>query len=288
MKTSNLGYFEAILSIILNLILFLIKLWAGVMTGSIAIIADAWHTLSDSFTSLILLFGIRLSSKPPDKGHPFGHGRAEVIFSIIIGTILAVVAFNFLSESIDRLKHHQQADFNKIAVIILIVSVIAKEAIAQFAFWASRKTKSQLLRADGWHHRSDALTSFLVLIAVLLGRFFWWIDGAMGIVMALLLFYASYDILKNSTNILLGQGPDQQTKQILDELTKSIAGQDLNIHHLHCHNYGQHKEVTFHISLPSEMRLSEAHKIADNIENEIRKQLKIEATIHIDPSDQDD
>ena len=126
MKTSNLGYFEAILSIILNLILFILKLWAGVMTGSIAIIADAWHTLSDSFTSLILLFGIRLSSKPPDKGHPFGHGRAEVVFSIIIGTILAVIAFNFLSESTDRLKHHQQADFNKIAVIILIISVIAK------------------------------------------------------------------------------------------------------------------------------------------------------------------
>ncbi len=283
MKTLKLGYIEAFLSIFINTILFIIKLWIGLKTGSIAIIADAWHTLSDSFTSILLLFGFRLSSKPPDKGHPFGHGRAEIIFSIIIGTILAVIAFNFLSGSISRLRNHQEANFNNLAIVIILISVIVKEAIAQFAFWASRKTGSQLLRADAWHHRSDALTSFLVLIAVLLGKYFWWIDGFMGLVMALLLFYATYNILKGSTNILLGQGPDEETVKSLKNLMKNVVEQDLNIHHLHCHSYGNHKEITFHISLPAQMKLIDAHLIADKLEDEIREKMKIEATIHIEP-----
>ena len=128
-----IGYLEGTLSIILNTILFGIKYWVGIKTYSIAIIADAWHTLSDSFTSLVVIIGFKVSSKPADKKHPYGHGQAEIISSIIIGTLLAVIGVNFLIASIQKFINHQSASYGNLAIIIFIISVIVKEGLAQFS-----------------------------------------------------------------------------------------------------------------------------------------------------------
>ncbi|MBN2460691.1 MAG: cation transporter [Candidatus Cloacimonetes bacterium] len=278
----KLGYWEATISIFLNTALFFLKFWIGMKTASIAILADAWHTLSDSFSSLLLILGFKISHKPPDSKHPFGHGRAEVIVSVIIGTLIFVIGFDFILEAIRRFRLNQAANFNQLAKWIILGSIVGKELMAQFAFWAARKSGSLLIRADGWHHRSDALTSLLILGGIFLGPYLWWIDSVMGFLMALLLFYAAYDILKNSISNLLGENVDQDTETRLTDLVRSRFG-NLELHHLHCHRYGEHIEVTFHIALAANMRLSQAHQIASDIEDTIRSELNIEATVHIDP-----
>lgn len=282
-ERTNLAYRQSIISITGNLLLFALKYYAGIITGSIALIADAWHTLSDSLSSIILFLGFKISAKPADSKHPYGHGRAELIASVIIGTLLAMIALNFLSESIHRLIDGTTVRYGTIAVIITCLSIITKEAMAQYAFYCSRKTTSELLRADGWHHRSDAISSLLILVGIVIGRFFWWIDSVMGIILAGILFYVTWDILRRSTSHLLGESPsEEEIKQIIS-ITRECCEEDMHPHHFHLHTYGQHREVTFHIQLPGTMCLDAAHTISETLEDTIRERLNLEPTIHIDP-----
>ena len=284
MKRKNtIAYIEAVSSILLNIILFGFKFWIGIISSSVAMIADAWHTLSDSFSSIIVLFGINISNKPPDKEHPYGHGRAELIATVIIGIILAFIGCNFLIASIRKFYSHQAASFGEPAIIITAISVVVKEIMARFAIWGGKKTGSKLLIADGWHHRTDSFSSLVVLFGIFLGKFYWWADSFLGLIMSLLIFHAAFEILKDSISALIGEKPDQELTDKLVELIKSRIHSPVHLHHLHLHNYGDHKEVTFHIELPPKMSLKEAHKIADEMEILIRSELKIESTIHIEP-----
>jgi cation diffusion facilitator family transporter len=277
------GYFEGTLSIFVNTVLFGLKYWAGFTTGSIAIVADAWHTLSDSLTSIIVIVSFKISSTRPDKKHPFGHGRAELIASIIIGSFLAIIGFNFFVESIQRFRGHQPASFNNLAIIIFAISIVLKEAIAQYSIRIGKKIDSRSLVADGWHHRSDSIASFLILIGILVGRYIWWIDSVMGFAVSILIFYAAFNILRGSTSPLLGEEPDDEFKSVLKNLLSELELKKASIHHLHMHKYGEHTEITFHLQLPHTMNLLDAHAIADNLENTIRKKMNVEPTIHIDP-----
>ena len=283
-KDSNkLSYSEGWISIVVNVGLFALKYWAGIVTDSIAITADAWHTLSDSFTSVIVIIGIKISTKPADKEHPFGHGRAEWVASIIIGILLTLIAFNFFSESIQRLRSHESVQYGAIAIIVTVVSILMKEALAQYAIWAGKKTDSKAVKADAWHHRSDAVSSLIILIGIFFNRFFWWIDGILGIIVALLILYAAFDILKDSVSPILGKQPDGELVKQIKKLCLESTGEEVHAHHFHIHDYGGHAELTFHIRLNQEMTLEEAHDIATRIENSIKINLDIETTIHIDP-----
>jgi cation diffusion facilitator family transporter len=279
------AYLEGWVSIAINILLFALKYWAGIVSGSVAIIADAWHTLSDSISSIIVIFGAKTSKIPPDEEHPFGHGRAELISSLIIGVFLSVIAFNFLIESITRLNNHESATFGKEAIIAIVASIFLKEFLAQFAFWTSRKSKNNSLKADGWHHRSDAISSVVVLIGIFMSDYFWWIDGALGIIVAGLLFYASYEIFRDSYSPLLGEEPDKELIDKLIEIGKQVSEIEIYMHHFHLHNYGHHNELTFHIRLPDEMSIKEAHRISSKLERRIRKEFDMYSTIHFDPID---
>lgn len=282
-KSASLAYLEGWLSIVINVLLFGLKYWAGIVTHSVAIIADAWHSLSDSLSSIVLLVGVKAATKPADKKHPFGHGRAELIASVIIGVLLAIIGFNFFMEAISKLSKHKAANFGTLAVVAVAVSVVLKEGIAQFSFWASRQTGSQVLRADGWHHRSDAISSLVILAGIFLGKYFWWIDGVLGILIAILILYAAYDILKEGINPLLGEQPDEELVSRIKEIAERFAPSAVDAHHIHCHRYGRHRELTFHIYLDGTMSLNDSHAIADKIETTIREKLDIEATIHVEP-----
>lgn len=284
-NNSTLAYIEGWGSIVLNLILFAYKFWAGTVTGSIAILADAWHTLSDSFTSVVVVVSAKASSMPPDREHPFGHGRAELLGSIIIGLLLVVVAFNFIVDSIHRLKGGEGTAFGVIAIVATSVSVVAKEGMAQFAFWAAKKTGSATLKADGWHHRSDAISSLVLLGGIFLGKYFWWIDGAMGIILAILIMYVAYEILKDSMDSFIGEAPDNVFKEQIIKIAEEISGKNLGIHHMHIHKYGDHTELTFHIRLEKTMALEDAHRVASSIESAIREKMQVESTIHMEPKD---
>lgn len=270
-------------SIIVNLVLFALKYWAGIVSGSIAIVADAWHTLSDSVSSIIVIFGAKLAGKPADEEHPFGHGRAEHIAAVIIGVLLAIIAFEFLLQSIDRLQSHTAVHYGIVAKVVTVVSILAKEGLAQYAFGVGRKAKSSVLKADGWHHRSDALSSVIILVGIFLGGYFWWIDGVLGILVAILIAYTAYEVMKNDFSLLLGESADPTMIGQIRELVRQNVDREVFPHHFHMHRYGHHTELSCHIKLPPEMTLDEAHHICSVIEEAIEKELGIITTIHPEP-----
>ncbi len=282
-QNSRIAYKEGWLSVVVNLFLFAIKLWAGIVSGSVAIIADAWHTLSDSLSSLVVIFGAHVSAKPPDDEHPFGHGRAELIASVLIAAFLGFVAYEFINESIRNLSERVSANFGTIAIVVTIISIVVKESLAQYAFRAGRKTNYSSLRADGWHHRTDAISSAIILVGILVGRYLWWIDGVLGILVAIMIFWAGYEILKQAMSRLLGEAPQPDLVHHLTTSAEKITSLDLRIHHIHLHEYGDHKELTFHVKLPPEMSVLEAHDLTEKVEKQIWEDLEMVATVHMEP-----
>jgi cation diffusion facilitator family transporter len=278
----KLSYIEGWTSVVINTVLFVIKYWAGLATGSVAIIADAWHTLSDSITSIILVLGARFAAKKPDKEHPFGHGKIEFIVSIIIGILLFIVGFNFTVESIKKLRARSVASYNTLAIIVFIVSVILKEGLSQFAFTLGKKADSKAIIADGWHHRSDAIASLLILVGMFFGNRMWWIDGVLGFAVSILIMQTAYSIIMDSSNMLLGRSNDKELEKEIKGTIKEICGDDHKMHHLHIHEYGQHKEATFHIKFPDNISLQQAHDVANKIETSLKHKHNIDATIHME------
>lgn len=283
MAKNKAVYIEGVVSIIVNTGLFGLKLWAGIVSGSVALTADAWHTLSDSLSSIIVIFGVKLSSKKPDKEHPFGHGRWEQIAAIFIGFLLAIIAYDFLRDSISNFQSKESANFGVLAIIITIISIVVKEGLAQYAFYIGRKTGNLSVKADGWHHRTDALSSVVVLIGIFFSDRFWWIDSLLGLIIAFMLFYAAYEIIKDAIYKLLGEKPSDEIIKKVEGIIISQYPKGLYPHHYHIHNYISNQELTFHIKVEKTMDVLTAHSIVTNIENMIKEELNIIATIHIEP-----
>lgn len=270
-------------SLIGNTLLFIVKMYAGLEADSIAMIADAWHTLSDSLSSIVVMFGFWISSKPADKEHPFGHGRSESIASIILATMLGMIGLENMIESITRMFHVAKPEFSNTAIIIFAASVILKEVMAQYSIRIGKKINSESLIADGWHHRSDAITTIIIVIAAIFGKSFWWIDSSLGIIVSLVLFYISYKILKSSINNVMGTQPNFTIQQNVMDIAKEVNPAISSLHHFKLHEYGDHKELTFDIRLPADMSVQNAHAIADTLEQMVFYRLKMKATVHIEP-----
>jgi cation diffusion facilitator family transporter len=277
------AYKQGIISILVNSLLFIAKYYAGIVSGSVALVTDAWHTISDSGSSLVLIIGTKLAHKPADEEHPYGHGRIELITALIIGIMLTLIGFNFLSSAINKLIYKETAVFGMLAIGVTIASILLNEGLAQYAFYLAKKSKNASIKADGWHHRSDALSSLILLIGILIGQHWWWIDGALGIIMAGFIFYAGYGIFKDVINPLIGQQPPQEMVEEVKRIATKIAGKEVSPHHFHVHQYGGHTELTFHIVLHGDLILSQADTLAGQIEKEISRTLACETTIHIDP-----
>ena len=274
---------EGWFSIVLNTLLFVLKYWAGIVSGSLALIADAWHTLSDSISSVIVLIGGKISNKPADEDHPFGHGRAEHISAVIIGILLAIISFDFVVSAIDKFRTHEQTNYGTVAIVVTIVSILLKEVLAQYAFWSGRKAESSILRADGWHHRSDALSSVVILIGIIAGNQFWWTDAVLSFVVAMMIGWASYEILSKDIQSLLGESPSPEMLEAIRKTAESVCKEEIYLHHIHVHDYGKHIEVSLHIKLNPEMPLREAHAICSDIENALNDKFGYIVTIHPEP-----
>ena len=272
-------------SIILNILLFGIKFWAGLVSSSVAIIADAWHTLSDSISSVAVLIGLKVSAKPADKEHPYGHGRAEIIASVVVSMLLAIIGFSFLKESILKLQSRTEVEYGTFAIVVTVISLVVKEAMAQYSIYIGNKTRSKSMVADGWHHRSDAISSLVILVGIFIGRYYWWIDGALGIIVSLLLFHTTYTILKDNISHLLGESIDDDLRVEIIELAKDVADFEIHPHHFLVHQYGHHTEMTLHIRIPAHYSIKKAHDIATAYEMSIKKRTNIQATVHIDSLD---
>jgi cation diffusion facilitator family transporter len=277
------GYAEGTVSIVTNSVLSALKFWAGVVTGSLALTADAWHTLSDSISSLVLVVAAKLMSKKADKKHPFGHGRWEQIAALFIAFILGIIGYDFLKQSIAQFRNREAVHFGILAIVVTAVSIVVKEALAQYAFYIARKTGNTSVKADGWHHRSDALSSVVVLIGIFLARYFWWIDSVLAAVIALFLFYATFEIIKETVDKMLGEEPGDDLIEKITAAVKAAYQDNLQIHHFHLHDYVTERELTLHIRLDKDMTIEKGHKIASEIENYIKRDFGIIATIHVEP-----
>jgi len=280
------GYLEGTVSIIVNSLLFVAKLYAGIVTGSIALVADAWHTLSDSLSSVVVVVAVKISSRKPDKEHPFGHGRWEQIAALFIAFLLAAIAYDFAKNSIIRFSSREPVNFGMLAIAVTIASIIVKELLAQYAFYIGRKTGNLTVTADGWHHRSDALSSVVVLIGIAFTMKFpelWWMDSVLGLIISFMLLYAVYGIAKETVTKLLGEPPSKELLEKINYAINGLALGDLKLHHFHIHNYVNHKELTMHIRLDGRMSIKEGHLIASAIEEKLGSDFGIHVTVHVEP-----
>ncbi|WP_295162745.1 cation diffusion facilitator family transporter [uncultured Brachyspira sp.] len=283
-KKSKYMIIEGLVSVIINISLFAFKYTVGVFTGSLSIIADAWHSLSDCISSFIVIIGGIFSKRPPDKEHPFGHGRIELITSFIVGIMLVFIGYSFFYKAVQNILDKKTASFTAASVIAMIVSVLVKEFLAQYSLWGYRKSGSKSLYADAWHHRSDSITSIIILAGILFGKNFWWIDSVLSILVSLVIFYAAFDVIKSSVKPLIGEYPSEDIIKSINNIAKelNINSNDTNLHHFHIHTYGDHSEITFHMRFPKDMTVFEAHNSVSIFENEIKEKLNMEPTIHIE------
>jgi cation diffusion facilitator family transporter len=289
-KSRRAQVVEGIASIVVNAILFCVKFWVGLVTGSVALMADAWHTMSDSLTSIFVVAAAKLAAKKPDKEHPFGHGRWELVASLLISFILAMIGYEFLTDSIHRFQNREYVMYGTIAIVVTVVSILVKEALAQYAFYLGRKHDNQVISADGWHHRTDSLSSVVVLIGIVITQFvdgLWWMDSVLGVLCALAIFYAAYKIMIEAVSRLLGEEPTQNFIDELNSEVKKIYSDDLKLHHFHLHNYVSHKELTFHLMLDKDTTIENGHDIATAIEDMIKEKYDMEATIHVEPLEEE-
>ena len=234
------------------------------------------------------MLGFKVSSKGKNESRPFGYGRAELIASLIVGILLAIVSFEFLKDSILKLIDNESANYGTIAIVVTALSIVVKEAMAQYSFHIGKITSSRALKADGWHHRSDAISSAVILVGIFVGKYYWWIDGVLGIIVSILLFYTSFEILKESISPLIGEDSDDELIEKLTCYANDCYGKDMNIHHVHTHAYGDHIEVTFHMVFPKDITLQDAHDDATMLEHRIYNDLGIHATIHMEPEGEAD
>lgn len=276
---------EGYVSIVINLFLFAAKYLVGMASGSVAIIADGWHSLSDTLSSAAIVIGARATAKPPDRGHPFGHGRAQSITALAVGVMLGVVGVDFLIESVQKLIAHTPTAYADYTLWVLGGTILVKEALAQYSFWVSRRAGGNMMRAEAWHHRSDALSTVVILAGVIFGGAVWWLDGALGVSMVLLLWWAAYTIIKEAIGPLMGRRHGTDIEETLRDICIACTGRDVRLHHVHVHQYGEHSEVSFHMCFPGDMLLEKAHEIVDVIEERIRRQTGMEATIHMECMD---
>ena len=285
---NQIGIFQGWVSTAVNTLLFIFKLFVGIITGAVSLIADAVHTLSDVVTSLIVIWGFKQSKKPADIGHPYGHGRAEYIATLIISVLLCVAGIEFIETAIDRIQNPILIISDWWMVAILGLTVIIKEITARYAKFLSSKIASGLLHADAWHHRTDAVSSILVLIALIAGNFgYSSIDGWAGLFVALILIYTGFDIARDSVDDLIGKPPDVAELDTIRDIALSVPGA-LGVHDISVHSYGLDKFVSIHAEINAKKTAAEAHDISEEIESKLGKAMGVEPTVHLDPVNPDD
>ena len=285
---NQIGIFQGWVSTAVNTLLFIFKLFVGIITGAVSLIADAVHTLSDVVTSLIVIWGFKQSKKPADIGHPYGHGRAEYIATLIISVLLCVAGIEFIETAIDRIKNPILIISDWWMIAILGLTVVIKEITARYAKFLSSKIASGLLHADAWHHRTDAVSSILVLIALIAGNFgYSSIDGWAGLFVALILIYTGFDIARDSVDDLIGKPPDVAELDTIRDIALSVPGA-LGVHDISVHSYGLDKFVSIHAEINAKKTAAEAHDISEEIESKLGNAMGVEPTVHLDPVNPDD
>lgn len=284
------GKLAAGFGIFSNTILVAIKLIFGIIAKSISMIGDSINNLSDGANSLITLIGFKMSSKPADKEHPFGHQRIEYITGLIVSIIVVALAIILGYQSVDKIINPVVTEYSIVSIIILSIAILLKIIQALFNFKVAKLINSVTIKAVGVDSLSDTIATSLLLISAIICYFVhdpWtmYIDGVMGIVVAIFVGYSGIKMIKETSSPLIGEATQiDSIKSIINEI-HSYEGV-LDIHDLVAHNYGPNKIfMTVHVEIDSRTPILEAHDLVDSIENDIRKKYDVELTIHMDPVD---
>ena len=283
------GKLGSVVGIIANIILSVSKISIGYIFNSISITADGVNNLSDASSSIITFIGFKLSGKPADKDHPFGHARFEYISGLIVSFVIILLGIELIKSSFDRIINPKEIEYSVLMIIVLIFSIIFKIWLSLFNKTLGERICSSTMLATSMDSRNDVIATSVVLISVLIAKFTGaQIDGYMGILVALFIIYSGIDILKDILNPILGELPDEE---LIESIENKILGYDgiLNIHDLVVHNYGPSKYfATVHAEVDAKQSILISHDLIDNIEREFLKELDINLVIHLDPIITDD
>lgn len=282
------GMLCSIVGIGLNVLLFAGKYLAGVLSGSIAITADAFNNLSDAGSSIITLIGFKFSGAKPDKDHPFGHGRIEYLSGLGVAMLIVLMGFELLKSSVDKICNPQPIEVSVLPVAILVVSVCVKMYMAYYNRSVGRRINSEAMLATATDSMSDSVSTTAVLLAMVAAQLTGFnIDGWCGGIVAILVLFAGYNAAKDTLDPLLGQPP---TKEFVDEIEGIVMAHPeiIGIHDLVVHNYGPGRcMISLHGEVPGNGNMFELHDTIDLIEKELKEKLGCDAVIHMDPLEVD-
>lgn len=282
---ANYCYLEGWISILVNVTLFIAKFIFGFLINSISLIADSFHTLGDVLTSGVVIIGTKISHHPPDPEHPHGHGRFEAVTTLIIAILLIGAGVEFFYISIKRLIHIQPVKGNWLVIGVLLLSAIVKEWLARFSTNLGRQINSSALIADGWHHRTDAIASASITLAILAARLGYpRIDSIFGLLVSGLIVYTGFEISRSAVNFLLGQAPEENLVKQIESAAKSVEGV-VGTHKTIIHDYGSRKMASLHVQVANHLDVEESHHIATEVKKRISKECtNVSAEVHIEPS----
>lgn len=286
---ASYGKSAGILGIIANVFLFAIKLFAGIITGSIAIIADAINNLTDFLTSIITLVGFKLSNAPADKEHPFGHARIEYITALLVSIFILTIGIEVGRTGIDKIINGSNTTFTITACIILAVSILTKLLLSIIFKDLGKSINSEALFAMSQDSRNDTISTFIILLSAIVSmKFNIYIDGYLSVAIAILIIISAISLIKSTISPLLGEPPK---KEFIQQIEKKILSYDgiMGIHDLVVHNYGPLKTfATVHIEVDAKVDVMISHELSDNIERDFSKELNVFLVCHLDPIVTDD
>ena len=286
------GTLSSTVGIVLNLLLFASKFLVGVLFGSVSITGDAINNLSDAGSQIISLISFRISAKPADREHPFGHARIEYVASMIVSFLVLLIGIDLLKESITKMLSPEPPERSWIAVAVLIGSILVKLWMGFFNKRLGKRIDSAVMRATAADCISDVLSTSAVLASTLVLLLFPSIklnlDAYMGAIVAILILVAGAKILIDTKNSILGEAPSDEIVKQINSVVQGTPGV-LGMHDLAVHNYGPgHVIATLHVEVDGSADIFLTHDMVDNIERALRQECGIEATVHMDPIVTDD
>ena len=284
-KRSIYGMVCGFVGIFFNIILFVGKLLAGIITSSISITADALNNLSDAGSSIVTLAGFKLAAQKPDSKHPYGHGRIEYLAGLAVAAVILIMGFELFRDSIGKVLHPQDTEFSYVVIFILLASILVKCYMAYYNYSIGKEIDSAAVRAAAMDSMSDCIATGAVLVTTVLNHLYGWqLDGYCGILVSFFIMYSGIQAARDSVDPLLGIEPDEEFLQQIEDISLSFDENIVGIHDLMVHDYGPgRKIISRHAEVPADSNMIQIHDVIDNLEKKLSKDLGCMATIHMDP-----
>ncbi|MBE6596244.1 MAG: cation transporter [Ruminococcaceae bacterium] len=286
---SAYGTLSSAVGIIFNILLAIAKLTAGVLSASVSVTADAVNNLSDAMSQVISLISFKISVKPADRGHPFGHARFEYFASMIVSFIIITISFKLFSSSVEKIISPEPTKLGAMSAAILILSIATKLWISLFNGKIGKRIGSSVVKATALDSLCDAIATSAVLVSMIITHFTGFVtDGYMGVAVSVIIFIAGVKVLLEAKNSILGGAPDPE----VIEKIRSIAAEYpeiIGIHDLIVHNYGAGNTIaSLHAEVDGSKNIFETHDAIDNLEKRLFSEMSVKATVHLDPIVTDD